>query len=394
MASSNSPGYLIYDLKTLSFSNILSILFYPGVFLSYEFVSSNLPDPKFKSFYFRLMMAVTFTIQKLLLRFGSNLESVGNKIEYTLNLLWLNGGVICLFINYIRGSVKNPEQGTATFRSIVSHIDERTNLKEASPNHGETVTIGTVGMIETLDLCTITAKLAYENKAYVENVVRNQWKMHFVEFYDSFNVALQDWATQSFIFCDREEDAQLIVVAFRGTEAFNANDWLTDFDISSFEIREVGNVHHGFMQALGMQDDKVYEAGWPKNLRGDEENRKFAYYAIREKLRTLLERNKNAKILVTGHSLGGALAILFPCLLVLHQEDTILNSLTDVYTFGQPRVGDASFGNYMKKHFIENHIRYKRVVYRYDIVPRLPLRSPSSTSPTLEAASTTPVGTT
>ncbi|KAF8398833.1 hypothetical protein HHK36_014696 [Tetracentron sinense] len=376
MASSSSPGYLIYDPQTLSFSNIFSILFYPGEFLNYEFVTCNLPDPKFKSFYYRLMMVVTWIIQKLLLAFGSNLKWVGDKVEYTLNLLWLNGGVLGLFLNYIRGSLKNPKQGTANFRSIISHTDERTNLKEASSNLGESVTVGTIGMINTLDLCAIIAKLAYENKAYVENVVSNHWKMHFVEFYDSFNETLQERATQSFIFCDRQEDAQLIVVAFRGTEPFNPKDWLTDFDISWFEIRKVGKVHQGFMQALGMQDKKVYETGWPKNLSRDEENRKFAYYAIREKLRALLKHNKNAKILVTGHSLGGALAILFPCLLVLHQEDAILNSLTDVYTFGQPRVGDASFGNYMKKHFIMNHIRYKRVVYRYDIVPRLPFKEP------------------
>ncbi|KAF8398835.1 hypothetical protein HHK36_014698 [Tetracentron sinense] len=379
MASSSSSEYMIYDLKNLSFSDMISILFYPRELWRYKFVTSSFPDTKFKSFYFRLMLVLTGIIQKLLSRLGGNLKSVGARVEYTFNLVSLNGGIRGLFLKYIKGSLEFPKPGTENFRSIISYIDERIDLYKGSSFLGfqpETVIVDTVGKINPLDLCAITSKLAYENKAYVSNVVTNHWKMHFVEFYDFFNESLQDRATQAFIFCDRSEDAKLIVVAFRGTEPFNPKDWLTDFEISWISMGEMGKVHHGFMQALGMQDKTDYRKGWPKNLSGDKDNKKFAYYTIREKLRTLLKHNKNAKILVTGHSLGGALAVLFPSILVFHKEDTILSSLNGVYTFGQPRVGDEVFGKYMEAQLNKNYKRYYRMVYRYDIVPRGPFEEP------------------
>jgi len=55
-----------------------------------------------------------------------------------------------------------------------------------------------------------------------------------------------------FIFCDKEEDAQLVVIAFRGTRAFNSNDWETNFDFSWYQFNHMGKVHLGFMEALGI----------------------------------------------------------------------------------------------------------------------------------------------
>ncbi|XP_042497822.1 triacylglycerol lipase OBL1-like isoform X3 [Macadamia integrifolia] len=182
--------------------------------------------------------------------------------------------------------------------------------------------------------------------------------------------SLQRNDTQAFIFCDKPENAEMIVVAFRGTELFNLRDWATDIDLSWLNLGEMGKVHVGFMRALGFQKDaKDAQTGWPKENKGD---KVLAYYTIKEKLRQLLEQNPNAKILVTGHSLGGALAILFPAILLYHQENSILDRLCGVYTFGQPRVGDRKFGYIMEKQLNGTSRRYYRVVYRYDIVPRVP----------------------
>ena len=97
-----------------------------------------------------------------------------------------------------------------------------------------------------------------------------------------------------------------------------------------------------------------------------------AYYAVKSKLKSLFKEHKNAKFVVTGHSLGGALAILFPMVLVLHEEEEIIQRLLGVYTFGQPRVGNKELGRFMEAHLNHPVPKYFRMVYCNDLVPRLP----------------------
>ncbi|PKI50152.1 hypothetical protein CRG98_029476 [Punica granatum] len=172
--------------------------------------------------------------------------------------------------------------------------------------------------------------------------------------------------------CDKDLDSDTIVVAFRGTEPFDSEAWCTDFDISWYELPGLGTLHGGFMKALGLQRS----SGWPKELTSGSNNAKgnsnhyfhppTAYYFIREKLRALLHEDSRSRYIVTGHSLGGALAILFPAILALHEEKELLDRLEGVYTFGQPRVGDREFGKFMQKVVSDHHIAYHRLVLPYD----------------------------
>lgn len=173
-------------------------------------------------------------------------------------------------------------------------------------------------------------------------------------------------STKAFILQDTNSDPNLIVVAFRGTNPFDANAWCTDVDISWYELQGIGKIHRGFMNALGLQNN-----GWPNEIT-QPNGRLYAYYEIRRVLRDLLSKNEKAKFIVTGHSLGGALAILFVGVLAMHKEELLLDKMEGVYTFGQPRVGDRLFGSFMEDGLKKNDVRYLRFVYSNDMVPRLP----------------------
>lgn len=184
-------------------------------------------------------------------------------------------------------------------------------------------------------------------------------------------------STQVFVLCDKPEDANLILISFRGTEPFDADDWITDFDYSWYEIPNLGKVHVGFLEAMGL-GDRANTSTFSYNLQDSVERSGFqmeeldAYNIVRRKLKSLLSQHKNAKLVLTGHSLGGALAILFPIILVLHEEVEVMQRLLGVYTFGQPRVGDLELCRFMEARLNLPVPRYFRVVYCNDLVPRLP----------------------
>ncbi|XP_039069134.1 triacylglycerol lipase OBL1-like [Hibiscus syriacus] len=129
----------------------------------------------------------------------------------------------------------------------------------------------------------------------------------------------------------------------------------------------MAKTHSGFMKALGLQKNK----GFPKDQHSTD-SRQYAYYTLRRKLREVLQVNPEARFILTGHSSGGATAILFAAVLVLHQEEWLLERLDAVYTFGHPRVADSKFGEFIEKKLSKFDVKYYRYVYNNDHGPRLP----------------------
>ncbi|KAK4760882.1 hypothetical protein SAY87_005775 [Trapa incisa] len=358
-----SSSYLQLRPEKLGLFDLLALL-----------LSSNLNRRKFvesseeteERFERRWIIFISIVAQKLLLAVARPLSWFGSLIELWLNLVRINGGGLsALLFNLVRGKVVVPETTSADFVSMIGNVDLRLDLDETIPPEDQ-------GYYYT-QLSMMSAKAAYENEAYLKSAVTDHWKMEFLGFFNFWNEYQEKANTQAFMLRDGDK----IVLAFRGTEPFNSDDWCSDFDISWYEIPGMGTVHGGFMKALGLQKS----LGWPKELPkadhdGDGSPRPpTAYYFLRKRLKDLLLQGGDGrakKFIVTGHSLGGALAVLFPAVLGLHGEKELLERLEGVYTYGQPRVGDPEFREFMQKIMRERKIGYYRFVYCNDMVSRLP----------------------
>jgi len=83
----------------------------------------------------------------------------------------------------------------------------------------------------------------------------------------------------------------------------------------------------------------------------------------------LFEKYPGYKVLVTGHSLGGALASLASLWMAYY--DHIPTNQLFLYTFGAPRAGDVEYAT-LHGRYVTNNIR---VVHGYDMIPHFPPRS-------------------
>lgn len=192
-------------------------------------------------------------------------------------------------------------------------------------------------------LCLAAASnLVYEEPVSLQAAEVNKWGFDQFKAIDITKKPFFD--TQAFVCAD----ADILLVAFRGTESRDLKDWLTDaqFDLTDGPIKGTKNkVHRGFHQAL--------DSAWEK-----------LGAAIAE-LRT-----GNQAIWITGHSLGGALATLAAARLSL--GDGIRDQQFDVqglYTFGQPRTGNRDFTAAFDQRFQGRSFRF---VNNNDIVPEVP----------------------
>ena len=127
------------------------------------------------------------------------------------------------------------------------------------------------------------------------------------------------------------------VIAFRGTDFSEVSDWMANLDRSGTPTGH-GKVHEGFYSAYKSMKPQVVE---------------------------ILKARDSTHLWVTGHSLGGALALL--CAYDLESnEDRDLNG---VITFGQPMVARQQFATHIDKLLLG---RYARFVNRDDVVPKVP----------------------
>lgn len=135
------------------------------------------------------------------------------------------------------------------------------------------------------------------------------------------------------------DGSDMIVIVFRGTE--NELDWTTNLNTRFVALQGGTRVHTGFFQAYWPIRDAMFA---------------FVTSAIRAKQRP---------VYITGHSLGGALALMATAELANHDDALIRDSIAACYTFGCPRAGDSSFDQYVKAPLY-------RITNGVDLVPAIP----------------------
>jgi triacylglycerol lipase len=186
-------------------------------------------------------------------------------------------------------------------------------------------------------MCRASAA-AYKDEETIEKLA-GEWgfdrvRHHHTRFEPPF--PLQD--TQAFTMAGDH----MIVTAFRGTQPAEIRDWLSDAATPPWPgPGGTGRIHYGFGEAL----DSVFPQ-------------------VKEALEDL--RTGDQTIYFTGHSLGGALAMLAGARLYFEEPRLLADG---IYTYGQPRTCDKVLRAAHNNAFRD---RMYRFVNNNDIVPQVP----------------------
>jgi hypothetical protein len=138
------------------------------------------------------------------------------------------------------------------------------------------------------------------------------------------------------------EKTETIYVVLRGSSS--VLNWLDDFEIrqvpyTTYPECDNCKVHRGFYHsALGVSNKTLSVVS------------------------TLIKQYQSYSVIVTGHSYGASCALL----LALELEKNGIR--TEIYNYGQPRIGDEAFATFVNTIVPE----YYRITHDKDVVPHLP----------------------
>jgi hypothetical protein len=156
--------------------------------------------------------------------------------------------------------------------------------------------------------------------------------------------------TDAYLLYTKRKDPRFGILVFRGTELEGVGDILADLNVDMVPFPDQSNakgkVHAGFHEGV---------------------------LAIRKRVYAMLKKTQINDLIITGHSLGGALALLTTAHFYLNDRDEVFSAvqraLRGVYTFGQPAVGDARFCAWLNERTRGQVFRH---VYARDVIPRVP----------------------
>lgn len=197
----------------------------------------------------------------------------------------------------------------------------------------------------------VASSYVYAKESVLQEVVdeiSTKWKGQASFFSNDTDVAYKHHSQAMWVEFD-----QLAILSFRGTQ-FGAQDLATDLQVVALqadtEHPEHGKVHAGFREGLNVI--------WPQ---------------VKAKLMTLKGTDK--PLYITGHSLGGALAVVATSRIFLGKdfEEIARRNLRGLYTYGAPRVGDEAFASSIRNQAVRYpDFHFVRVRNFMDIVTRIP----------------------
>jgi len=202
---------------------------------------------------------------------------------------------------------------------------------------------------EPYDSALAHAMLHMSGAAYCSGASLKNWDCSFcqesdVSNFKPYGVAYNS-TTDMLAYVGYEPTRNSVMIAFRGTSLLSILDWLEDLNFFQIERICPGcEIHEGFWYAY-------------QSIRGQ-----FLQYVTQAR-----KAFPTADVVITGHSLGGALAYLAAVDLSL----TAGINVTHSYTFGQPRVGNRIFADTWAQIFLEQATFY-RVTHGADPVPHVP----------------------
>lgn len=158
----------------------------------------------------------------------------------------------------------------------------------------------------------------------------------------------------------KSNEAKLAIISFRGTEPGEIMNWLVDLNINTEKLhlggKATANVHRGYIDALVNLMPKVKK--WVDGY-------VFGFGQV----------PKDWKLVFTGHSMGGAFAILAATLVFKEgwerQPDAVV-------TFGAPRVADEALSNWWEQQGLCDKLL--RINVYNDIVHQVPFAKQAITS--------------
>ncbi|OYD98225.1 hypothetical protein CDG77_06840 [Nostoc sp. 'Peltigera membranacea cyanobiont' 213] len=174
-----------------------------------------------------------------------------------------------------------------------------------------------------------------------------------------------------------EDGTDNIYVIFRGTRGFL--EWFKDVNVQLVSFKDSTNRNHEIVEIKDTIAEGILQENQGSVIIPNIDNNfgfvtagfRGIYVSLRKKLIDALnekwKKSQNAKVFVTGHSLGGALATLaIPDILKNTQFTNPENVV--LYTFASPRCGDRQFA----ASFEALKVQHWRIANTEDFVTMLP----------------------